>query len=318
MNNIMTVLGPIAAVDLGFCQFHEHIAISKGKSYQISSQLYMDDVDKSLEEVILYKHAGGTTLIDAQPGGCNRIVPLLQSVARDSGVSIIASTGFHKLNFYPDNHWIHHLSEEELTKYFVKELTIGMFLGNDIQFSTIQSISKAGIIKTALDIENLTPRYSKLFSAAAKASIETGTTIMIHIEKGSDPILLLEYLKQLGVKPSQMVFCHLDRAISDLSIHKRIASEGAFLEYDTIGRFKYHSDEYELSIFLELLKCGFGDQLLFSLDTTAARMKSYTSDAIGLNYILTTFLNKMRAVGISEEQIKNISHDNCIKALINH
>jgi phosphotriesterase-related protein len=317
MNTIMTVLGPIETKDLGFCQFHEHIAISMGMSYLISSQLYMDDMQKSLEEVLRYKNKGGNTLIDAQPGGCNRIVPLLQSVAQKSGVNIIASTGFHKLIFYPENHWIHQISEEKLIQYFIDELNDGMYLENDLNYSTVQSTARAGIIKTALDTENLTPRYHKLFSAAARACIETGRSIMIHIEKASDPILLLEFLIQQGVKPAQMIFCHLDRAIDDLSIHKRIASAGAFLEYDTIGRFKYHSDEQELTIISEMLKSGFEHQLLFSLDTTAARMKAYSPDAIGLDYILTTFLNKMKNAAISDTQIRRIFYDNCIKALIN-
>ncbi len=318
MNTIMTVLGPIKTEELGFCQFHEHIAISMGMSYSVSPQLYMDDMQKSLEEVLRYKNAGGNTFIDAQPGGCNRIVPLLQSVAQKSGVNIIASTGFHRLIFYPENHWILQMSEEKLSQYFINELKDGMYLENDLCYSTVQSTARAGIIKVALDTENLTPRYHKLFSAAANACIETGRSIMIHIEKASDPILLLNFLLQHGVKPNQMIFCHLDRAIDDLSIHKSIASEGAFLEYDTIGRFKYHSDEQELTIISEMLKSGYENQLLFSLDTTAARMKAYSPDAIGLDYILSTFLSKMRNEGISDTQIRKISHDNCIKALINH
>ena len=49
MKEIITVTGRIAPEELGFCQCHEHIAMSKGISYQINPALCMDDMEKSLE-----------------------------------------------------------------------------------------------------------------------------------------------------------------------------------------------------------------------------------------------------------------------------
>ena len=36
MKEIITVTGPIAPGKLGFCQCHEHIAMSKGKSWYLN------------------------------------------------------------------------------------------------------------------------------------------------------------------------------------------------------------------------------------------------------------------------------------------
>lgn len=317
MNEIRTILGTITPEELGFCQFHEHIALSRGVSYKINPALCIDDTEKSIQEVRRYKKAGGRTLIDAQPGGCNRDTEMLAEIARQTGIHILASTGFHKMIFYPENHWIFHISECNLTSYFVEELMTGMYKDNDTVWSSTQTDHRAGIVKAALDAVNLTPLYKKLFTSAASACMKTGTTMMIHVERGSDPLLLLTFLKGLGLLPSQMVFCHLDRAVPDLDVHKTIASAGAYLEYDTIGRFKYHSDEHEISIIKEMIRNGLEDQLLFSLDTTAERLKSYTPDAIGLDYILTSFLDRLRRNGITEEQIRKISNINCIRALLN-
>ena len=111
-----------------------------------------------------------------------------------------------------------------------------------------------------------------------------------------------------------MIFCHMDRAVPELLVHRELLEEGIFLEYDTIGRFQYHSDERELEIFRFMIDGGYEDQLLFSLDTTRARLKSYTPEGIGIDYLLTDFVPKMLAFGFTKQQIHKISHDNFIRA----
>ena len=64
---IRTILGDIAPDKLGWCQCHEHLFLADGPSRKISAALYMDDYDKSLAELKLYKQAGGVSLVDAQP-----------------------------------------------------------------------------------------------------------------------------------------------------------------------------------------------------------------------------------------------------------
>lgn len=315
MREIVTVTGNITADKIGFCQFHEHLLVSRGKSYEINPDIYMDEVEKSAAETVLFKKVGGSTIIDAQPGGCNRMADGLEEISRKTGVNIICSTGFHKLMFYPEGHWIFDMPEAELAEFFTRELTVGVSNQCDTGLPGKSQSQRAGIIKCALDRENLTPRYKELFRAAAKAAIATERTMMVHIEKDSDPVQLLDFLFSLGMKPEHLVFCHLDRAIADINIHKAIAKQGVFLEFDTIGRFKYHSDEYEIELMKELIREGYEDNLLFSLDTTRARMKSYCLEAVGLDYILNVFVNKMKKAGIMESQIRKMSNLNCIRVL---
>ncbi|MCI9215864.1 hypothetical protein AALA78_02535 [Lachnospiraceae bacterium 42-17] len=40
------VCGTISPKELGFCQSHEHLAISKGRSWEIDSNLCIDNVEK--------------------------------------------------------------------------------------------------------------------------------------------------------------------------------------------------------------------------------------------------------------------------------
>ena len=314
MKRIMTVCGPEEGDNLGFCQCHEHLAISKGVSSEKNPVLLMEDEEKSRKEALRLKKNGGGTVVDAQPGGCSRMEEVLQRISKEAHIHIIASTGFHNLCFYPEHHWVMEKSQEELYEIFLHELTEGMYSGIDREFQPKDTKIRAGIVKMALDKEGLTPVYRKLFLAGAYAAGDAGVPMMIHIEKDSDPAGLFRFLKEKGFRAEQMIFCHMDRAVPELLVHRELLEEGIFLEYDTIGRFQYHSDERELEIFRFMIDGGYEDQLLFSLDTTRARLKSYTPEGIGIDYLLTDFVPKMLAFGFTEQQIHKISHDNFIRA----
>jgi phosphotriesterase-related protein len=184
-----------------------------------------------------------------------------------------------------------------------------MYLDGDIAFPLQQGSSKAGQIKTALDTEGLSPRYQKLFTAAADAAKATGCALMVHIELDSDPRRLADFLAKLGVAQGRMIFCHLDRAVADIGIHREICEQGIYLEYDTIGRLKYHDDEKEADIILELVNAGYEKQLLMSLDTTRSRLASY-GGVPGLTHILEVFIPLLLQRGLTEAQIKSFFIEN--------
>ncbi len=238
----------------------------------------------------------------------------LAGISKRTGIQIVACTGFHKMTFYPKYHWIFTASENDLFKIFTDEITGGMYVDCDRVLNGKNCPSRAGLIKTALDTEGLTPQYQKLFRAAARASLQTDTAVMIHVERGADAPGLFQFLTDLGVGPERMIFCHLDRACGDLNIHKELCEKGTYLDYDTIGRFKYHSNERELSIMKDMLDSGYEDRLLFALDTTRYRLKAYGGD-IGLDYILKVFLPMMRENGITGRQIRKIFYENSSSVL---
>ncbi len=315
MPYIQTITGRISPDKLTFCHCHEHLMLRKGKSFDVNQALCIDDYDKTLRELSDFYSAGGSMVVDAQPVGCGRMEEELQALSRASGVHIIASTGFHKMLFYPENHWIFQYSCEELTALFLQELRTGMYTESDISAPCRPIKAKAGIIKCAWDVCGLNRQYEKLFRAALNAAKKTGAPLMIHIESGSDPLTLAEYLDKNQVPLGRVIFCHMDRVCHRLSIHKEVCSRGIYLEYDTIGRGKYHSDEQEADIFSELIHAGYENQLLFSLDTTRERLKAYNPSGVGLKYILHTFIPLLKTRGITDTQIKKISCINCRQIL---
>ena len=311
---IHTICGELAPEELGFCQSHEHLLLSKGVSFIRNPSLLMDDEEKSRKELADYASLGGNALVEAQPVGCNRVAEGLLRLSEETGVHIIASTGFHKMIFYPEEHWIFSFDEDRLSDIFIHELTCGMYTDGDSALPSRDIPAKAGQIKCAIDAGKLTPQYEKLFLAAGRASRLTGAPVMVHTEKNSDPAGLMEFLEKNGICPAHLIFCHMDRTFADIGLHKEMASCGIYMEYDTIGRLKYHSDEKELEIFVEMIASGYEDLLLASLDTTRARLKTYTPDGVGLTYILESFLPAMHACGITEAQTEQIFRKNPARA----
>ncbi len=311
---IQTVTGRISPRELGWCQCHEHLLIARGKPFEVHASLYMEDLEKAVEELQLYKAAGGCSLVDAQPAGCGRMARGLISLSNRSGVHIVASTGFHKLIFYPEDHWIHTLSGEQLTALFTGELEQGLFADGDRELPRTRLSARAGLIKAALDAQGLSGRYLTLFKAAAEAAVETGAPLMCHIEKGADASGLIRFLTAAGVHPGSVILCHLDRAEGDLEVHRQVARAGVFLEYDTISRPKYHDDRQEIAILRQMLQWGFGGQMLLSLDTTRERLKSYGGKP-GLDYIATGFRQQLREDGVQEKEIRAMMVGNPQKAL---
>lgn len=304
---ILTVQGGIPLHALGFCQSHEHVFIAGGYPAQVLAHQHINDEQLSCAELLCYRAAGGRALVDAQPGGCGRSALALRRLSQKSGVHIIASTGFHKMMFYPDDHWIYRWNTDQLARWMLDELQTGMYERCDTEEPSGQTDIRAGQVKAALDAGPLAAQYEKLFAAAAMAAKACGAALMVHIEKGSDPVALAARLEKYGMPPSKTIFCHMDRSVADIHIHKKLCAGGIYMEYDTIARPHYHSDAQETAIIRDMLEAGFGKQVLLSLDTTRTRLKSYGGcGAPGLAYILKEFIPAMAHAGITQGQMADM------------
>jgi predicted metal-dependent phosphotriesterase family hydrolase len=310
---VETVLGPIDAAQLGFCQAHEHLFIESGFPGTITPSLRIDDYCLTVAELHTYRKAGGQSLVDAQPVGCGRMARNLKPASEEAGVNIIGSTGFHKLVFYPHYHWIHTAKCRDLAELFKDELNQGMYCDGNESWPREQMPSRAGVIKAATDFEGVTAEYEKLFLAAASASHETSSPVICHTEMGSGALDQIVFLNKCGIPSDRIIVCHLDRTL-DLPYHKEVASTGVFLEYDTIGRPKYHLDKEEIELIVSMLDAGFSRQLLLSLDTTRERLSSY-GGRIGLNYLLDSFIPQLTACGVSSSTVHMLTVDNPAAAL---
>ena len=310
--SIITVKGRIESGELGFCQPHEHLFTAAGPWLDVNPALLIDDKDKSLADAIAYARAGGSAVVDAQPVFIGRDARALKYISEASGVHIIASTGFHNLFYYEGGHPLPGLSEAELAELFISEILDGMYAETHYTSEPVRTDIQAGQIKAALETD-FTGIHKKLFTAVAEASKQTGVPVMIHVDRDADPLMILDFMTGLGVAPSKQIFCHLDRAIGDVSVHKKVAGAGAFIEYDTIARPKYHDNETEIELILMMLDAGFEDYMLMAMDTTRARMSGYGGKP-GLDYILREFIPELAKRGVDKKTIGKVFIDNPVMA----
>lgn len=312
MGQVQSVCGRLEADALGHCQIHEHIFVRWTPMAEKNPALRMDDYGASLQELRDYKACGGTALVDAQPVAAGRDALALERLSRESGVAVVASTGYHLLGFYPAGCWIHALGEQALYRLYRAELTDGMLPWTEdaVRRPPGSTGVRAGMVKAAIPAEGPEGRYQVLLRAAARAAAETGMPLMLHTEGGRCAAAALELCFSLGVRPEKLVVCHVDRQAADFAPHHRIAETGVYLDYDTVGRFKYHSDDQEAALLRHMVEAGHAKQLLLALDTTAARMTAYGGE-IGLAYLLRTFLPMLRREGFSEEEISRFNSSNC-------
>lgn len=308
---VQTVAGPVPMRSLGHTQCHEHIYLRKGPSFDIDPALCIDSFELSARELMDYARSGGGTIVDAQPGYFGRDADMLLGLSRESGVNIVAVTGFHKLCFLERDAPLSRMSDWELRRFFASEIADGMVLPGGSR-----SEAKAGIVKVACDrgaLEN--PEYIRLFRAAARAAADAGAPMMAHTEKDSDVLQLLSMMEADGVPPDRVIICHLDRTRPQAEYHARVLETGCALCYDSVHRHKYVSDGQELKLITDMLEAGFEDQLVLSLDTTRARLRAYGAFDMGLDYILTDFIPMLAEAGVGERQLRKMCRDNAARAL---
>jgi len=307
---IRTVTGDILPEHLGVTQPHEHIVLLPGRSSEINPVLLLDSPDCAVRELTDYKAAGGTSVVDAQPIGVERSPLLLHEISLQSGIQVVASSGFHRPCFYPNGHFLFTETAEQLAERIVKEITVGMF-----DYSVNQTTSiKAGIVKWTSEYHHIPPVMQKAAEAAAIAHHQTGVPILTHTELGTCALEQIELIEKHGVAPSAMILCHTDRN-PDKYLHREIAQTGARLVYDGIARTKHGPDSLIIDLILEMCVSGFGNRIMLAMDCASRTIWRHYGYGPGLDYLLRTFIPRLRRAGLSERDTQQLLVNNPATAL---
>ncbi len=260
-----------------------------------------------------FRRIDGGTLVDAQAIGPERAPRLQKAAAERAGVHIVASTGLHRSNHYPVDHFRFTEPVDRLAQRFISEIETGMGIYQSTQLIE-QTDIRAGVIKFASDYHVIDDRAKHAAEAAAIAHLATGAPILTHCEMGTCAVEQVELLEGFGVHPTALLICHLDRNL-DLYLHEDVADTGAYLVYDGISRIEYHSDMEVIEVLRRMLEDGYGRQILLGMDMGRRSMWRSYGGGPGITYLGNVFLLKLRRAGLTPEPIEAFTHRNPADAL---
>lgn len=253
MNNkieIKTVLGKRSIAAETVTLSHEHICcyseyISKMSCHYFDKEELIckaSEVMSRLKE----KHNLGL-FIDCTPINIGRDIELLKAVSARSGVEIVCSAGF----YYNDEPVLNCTSAQTIADYMIEDAEkIG-----------------AGVIKAAVENENLSDFNIKLLKASAITQKKTELPIILHTNANNrNGKKAVEILFEEGVEPHHIVVGHLSDT-SDTEYIMSFAKKGCFIALDRMyGNTNKEYISSKIKQILELCNAGFENQILLSHD----------------------------------------------------
>ena len=290
---VMTVTGAVPAAALGVTNAHEHLFL---RSPALAGQ-ELDAVDRAIAEVRDAASHGLQTIVEMTPIGLGRRPDLLRAVSEATGVTLIAATGYHRDAHYPADHWVRTAPVEILAERIVADLAVGMhpsdWTDGDAAPHGAPDDARAGAIKAGASYHVVTPAERRRLEAAAIGSRRTGAAILVHAEVGTCGHEIIDILEEAGVAPERIILSHMDRN-PDLELHEELAARGVALEYDTLGRTKYHPDSTLLELIQRMVAAGHGDRLMLGCDLGRRDYFRSHGGGPGMAYLLTTFVPRLR------------------------
>ncbi|WP_028552132.1 phosphotriesterase family protein [Paenibacillus sp. UNC451MF] len=296
MSFIRTLHGDIRKEELGFTYSHEHI-VCRPAFWQErgDDDMLLDDKEKSKLDVVDFKQHGGRSIVDATAIDYGRDVQAVQEIAAETGIHIVGTAGFNKSflwdakikeelkpltgDYETYTKWIEAKSINELADFVIREVEEGL---EGTPF-------KAGQVKFGTGYNRITPLEEKTLRAVARAHHETKAPIHSHTEVGTMALEQIELLKSEGVNLSYLSLGHMDRN-PDPYYHAQIASTGAYMSFDGIGKIKYAPESTRISLILELVRKGHEDQILISGDTARKTYYKHYDHGLGLEYIISKWV----------------------------
>ncbi len=309
---VRTVLGDISPAELGPTDVHEHLLHSS----PLLPGDDLDDVERSLAEVVELRDAGISALVELTTIGLCRDPRGVAEIARRSGVRIVLATGIHRQAHYPPDHWIHSVDPALYARWFVQDILEGCDATKTFEvkpskvsreFTDRADLGpvaqpteiRAGVIKVGVGYWSISPFERRVLDAAAQAHLETGAPIVCHLELGTAAWEVLGILSAAGVPHHRVLLAHVDRN-PDPGLHSELAAAGAYLGYDGMARTKYFPDSVLLECLLRVAAAGGAERLTLGGDVARRSAFHAYGGMPGMVYLAKRFVPRLRDMGGQE------------------
>jgi len=295
---VRTVLGDITPGDMGLTYSHEHIVIDESFPTIANRDFILNDTGKISKELNEFYALGGRTVVDTMPANSGRNVLKLAEVSRMSHVHIIAPTGIHLEKYYPPNHWRYHLSEDELTELFIKDVEDGID-EHDYGCPVVKRTQhKAGLVKLATGDEPITRHQEKIFHSVVNTHLSTGVPILTHTNMGRHAMDQVNLFYKLGANLQHVVLSHVDKR-KDIAWHKDLMQTGVYVEYDSHFRWKKGEENFTYKL-LERLLPAYANRIVSGMDMARSTYWKSYGGRPGLTFLLTTFKDDLDKMGLGD------------------
>jgi predicted metal-dependent phosphotriesterase family hydrolase len=300
-----TVTGAVPVEDVRLADAHAHLWIEPPEGVASEARLVLDDFEAIRAELTDFVAAGGTTLVDCQPGGCGRDARMLVKLAQATGIHVTATTGFHRQKYYPPNSWLWTASADAAAAYFTEELTVGMREAAAAICATTIKVGYEGSIDGQGRV---------LMEAAAEASRQTGALILFHTEQSRNVEALLPFFADRGVPPTRLYVCHVDKR-PDLELHRELARAGVLLGYDTFVRPRYDPEHGAWRLVRAMVAEGLEDHVAVGLDLAIASMWQHHGGQPGMLALSQQIVPRLHQEGVVEATIHKLTGQNIARYL---
>ena len=339
--DVQTVLGTITPAQMGVTLPHEHLLIDfkvmfaepaaasdKGRAAEPVSlanlgwvrqtfnanldNLRLMDEQVAADEISLFRHAGGSTVVDPTPKTLARDPLALARISRATGLNVIMGAGYY----------VHASHPPDMDRRTVDDLAREM--AGDVTTGVGDTGVRAGLLGEIGTTYPWTENEKKVLRAAIAAQRETGAALMIHPGRHPRmPMELAEFVHKEGGNLRRTIMCHICRTIADIRAVIELAQTGIWLEYDLFGlensyypynpSFDMPNDGGRMAQILALIEAGHQDQLLLSHDI-AYKTSLVKYGGYGYHHLLVNVVPRLRAKGVDDGGLRRLLVENPTRA----
>jgi phosphotriesterase-related protein len=194
--------------------------------------------------------------------------------------------------------------EQDIYELFMREITVGVG----------KTGVKAGIIKLSSSDPKMTEYEKIVFRAGVRAAKETGLPITTHCEGPNVGPEQMDFFLSLGANPQNIIIGHQNNSTDLDYFLGQLNRPGFYLGFDRTG----FSDPKAEDCIIELVKRGYANRIVLSHDYVATWLgrpfkwikERDTEKYYYPTYIHKQFIPRMKAAGVTDEQIHTMMLEN--------
>jgi len=297
---VRTILSDVPPARItGATLIHEHLSMNADGDNPAFK--FYRDMDLMSDEVRACANDGVSCIVDTGHADLGRSIDALRTIAKKSGMLIVAGGGLHSKSVYPADTF--QKSEEQIADDFHK-------------LATAERWGVIGEMGTGTAVP-MDPQERKVLRAAARLHTRTGLSIITHVSDGCAQCALdqVDLFEQAGVNLNHVVIGHLNDitdqpAVAPMAIAKR----GAYVGFDHSGKpDDPRLPEYVRTI-MAVLEAGHVDRVCLSSDFSNQKYLRKNGGP-GIAMVMSTIVPRLRQAGVNDATLHTILVENPRRAI---